>query len=130
LLAVEGLAVLGERKRAYELYPALVQLLENGMVCGLFQLAQTAAGIAAACGGDWERAEYHHESALRQADELPHKVAQPAARRWYAQMLLDRNGPGDRDRARTLLGEAIEMYRTIGMPKHLELAERMLERPA
>ncbi len=42
-------------------------------------------------------------------------------------MLLDRNAPGDRDKARTLLGEATEMYRTIGMPKHLEMTEKMSE---
>ena len=46
-------------------------------------------------------------------------------RRWYAQMLLDRNAAGDRDKAQTMLGEAIEQYRTIGMPKHLKMAERM-----
>jgi len=48
-------------------------------------------------------------------------------RRWYAQMLLDRNAPGDCDRARRLVGEAINMYRAVGMPKHLALAERMRE---
>ena len=42
-------------------------------------------------------------------------------------MLLDRDAPGDREKARTLLGEAIEQYRKIGMPKHRELAEKMLE---
>ena len=34
----------------------------------------------------------------------------------------------DHAQARTLLGEAIEMYRTIGMPKHMEMAEGMLQR--
>lgn len=29
-------------------------------------------------------------------------------------------------KARTLLDEAITQYRTVGMPKHLEMAERML----
>ena len=53
-------------------------------------------------------------------------VGQPEARRWHAWMLLDRDGPGDRDRAHALLGEAIERYRTIGMPKHVEIAGRML----
>ena len=48
-------------------------------------------------------------------------------RRWYAQMLLDRNAAGDRDKARTLLGEAVDQYRTIGMPKHLAMAEGMLK---
>ena len=41
-------------------------------------------------------------------------------------MLLDRNAPGDREHARQLLIEAIDMYRRIGMPKHVEMAERML----
>lgn len=34
--------------------------------------------------------------------------------------------PGDRETARTLLGGAAAMYRRIGMPKHLEMAEEML----
>ena len=41
-------------------------------------------------------------------------------------MLIDRHGPGDRDKARELLTEAIAMYRQIGMPKHVEMAEVML----
>jgi hypothetical protein len=41
-------------------------------------------------------------------------------------MLLDRNAPGDREKARGLLTEAIEMYRRIGMPKHVEMAEAHL----
>ena len=41
-------------------------------------------------------------------------------------MLLDRDGPGDRDKARQLLTEAIAMYRQIGMPKHVEMAEALL----
>ena len=53
-------------------------------------------------------------------------LAQPETRRWYAWMLLDRDGPGDREKARTLLSEAIAMYRQIGMPKHVEMAETML----
>ncbi len=36
------------------------------------------------------------------------------------------NGPGDRERARGLLAEAIPMYRQIGMPKQVEMAEEML----
>ena len=41
-------------------------------------------------------------------------------------MLIDRDGPGDRVKARALLTEAIAMYRRIGMPKHVEMAETML----
>ena len=42
-------------------------------------------------------------------------------------MLLDRNAAGDRDKVRTILGEAIEMYEQIGMPRHVELARGMLK---
>lgn len=41
-------------------------------------------------------------------------------------MILDRDGPGDRDKAFRLLTEAIAMYRRIGMPKHVEMAEALL----
>ncbi len=64
----------------------------------------------------------------RRGDEAAQEIlgAQPEVRRWYARMLIDRDGPGDRDKARELLTEAIAMYRKIGMPKHVEMAEAML----
>ncbi len=36
------------------------------------------------------------------------------------------NGPGDRERARGVLSQAVAMYTKIGMPKHVEMAEEML----
>ncbi len=41
-------------------------------------------------------------------------------------MLIERDAPGDRDKARQLLTEAIAMYRKIGMPKHVEMAGALL----
>ena len=81
--------------------------------------------LNAACGEQWDVAQEHFETALRQAHDLPHKIAQPEVRRWYAWMLIDRDSPGDKEKARLLLDEATEMYRTIGMPKHLEMVEKM-----
>jgi hypothetical protein len=90
--------------------------------------------MAAAAGEQWDKAEEHYQTALRQAHELPVVTEQPEVRRWYARMLIDRDAPSDpstgsgsdRDKARELLTEAIAMYRRIGMPKHLEMAEAML----
>ena len=128
LSAVEGLTLLGRPAGAAELYPLVAKGLRKGAVLSVqFRLWQMVAGIAAACGQHWDAAQEHYESALTQAHDLPHKIAQPEVRRWYAQMLLNRNAPGDRDKARTLLGEAIDRYRTIGMPKHLAMAEGMLK---
>ena len=127
LNVIEGRAALGDRDAAAGHYTLVVEGLSTGGVMTLhLRLWQMVAGIAAACGQQWDAAQEHYETALKQAHNLPHKIAQPEVRRWYAQMLLDRNAPGDRDKALTLLGEAIAQYRTIGMPKHLEMAERML----
>ncbi|MCJ7831701.1 MAG: DUF4071 domain-containing protein [Dehalococcoidia bacterium] len=82
--------------------------------------------MAAAAGEQWEKAEEHYRTALRQAHEIPVVIEQPEVRRWYARMLIDRNGPGDREKARQLLTEAIEGYRRIGMPKHVEMADALL----
>ncbi len=82
--------------------------------------------MAAAAGEQWEKAEQHYLTAQRLAHELPVVIAQPEVRRWYARMLIDRDAPGDRDKARELLTEAVAMYRQIGMPKHLEMAEAVL----
>jgi len=125
---VEGLAVLGDRDEAAQLYPLTLDAIATGVLApwGGSRLLQTTAGIAAAASEQWERAEEHYEKALRQAHELPVVIAQPEVRRWYARMLIDRDAPGDRDKARELLTEAIAMYRRIGMPKHVEMAEALL----
>jgi tetratricopeptide (TPR) repeat protein len=124
---VEGLAVLGEREEAAKLYPLILEAIDSGpLVLWLSRLFQTVAGIAAAAGGQWEKAEEHYETALRQAHDLPFVIEQPEVRRWYARMLIDRHGPGDREKARELLTEAIAMYRQIGMPKHQEMAQEIL----
>ena len=126
---VEGLATLNQREAAAELYPATVEATETGALMSWMPcfLLQRIAGIAAASGAQWEQAETHYQTALKQAHEIPFRSEQPEVRRWYAQMLVDRNAAGDRDKARTMLTEAVEMYQQIGMPRHLELAKDTLK---
>jgi class 3 adenylate cyclase/tetratricopeptide (TPR) repeat protein len=128
--AVEGLTVLGEREKAAKLYPLVLEAFDTGCVTRgpMHGLLQTVAGMAAAAGEHWEKAEEHYQTALRQAHELPVVIEQPEVRRWYARMLIDRDAPGDREKARELLTEATEAYRHIGMPKHVEMAEGLLSR--
>ena len=125
---VEGLLALGEQKEAARLYPVALQAGNGGAVVSWpnSRLFETVAGMAAAAGRQWEKAEKHYEAALRQAHELPIVIEQPEVRRWYGRMLIDRDWPGDRDKAFRLLTEAVAMYKKIGMPKHVEMAERML----
>jgi tetratricopeptide (TPR) repeat protein len=122
---VEGLAVAGRRDEAAALHPLTVRAIDTGTLVEFFSttMPHLSAGIAAACGEQWDAAEDHYRTGLHHAHALPHRMLQPELRRWYARMLVDRNGPGDHDKARTLLGEAIEMYHTIGMPRHVDMAK-------
>jgi len=128
LAAVEGLAVVGDRGEAANLLPLVSEAIETGCLIRVFdqRLLRTVAGIAAAAGSQWQKAEEHYQTALRQAHELPVVIEQPEVRRWYAHMLIERDSPGDRDKAFRLLTEAIAMYKKIGMPKHVEMAEALL----
>ncbi|UCD56640.1 MAG: hypothetical protein JSV16_12525, partial [Candidatus Hydrogenedentota bacterium] len=50
------------------------------------------------------------------------------SRHEYARMLIERNDPGDRDKARALLTEATATYRELGMPSFLENAEALMRK--
>src|ERR1017187_9683308 len=117
--SVVGLAWMGRKEEVATLRPLAEELVGTGVWVSRSMLPfQTAAGIAAACAGDWSAAEEHHLTAIHQADTAPYRPAQHMAREWYALMLLDRNGPGDAARARDLLTEALAMYESMEMPFH------------
>jgi hypothetical protein len=42
-------------------------------------------------------------------------------------MLVDRARQGDREKARRLLSEARETYAHIGMPRHIEMTQTLLD---
>ena len=128
LRRIEVLAVLGRREEAAELYPLAVEAIDTGATIDFFSMVlfQLPAAIAAAAGNRWEAAEEHFRTAIDQVNSLPYRLAQPEVRRWYAWMLLDRAQPGDQKQAQALLGEATKMYRSLGMPRHLEIVDSML----
>ena len=129
VLVAEGLAVLGESELLTKLYPRIREAARTEWVssfCG-FQQFKKVGGLAAAAIGKYDEAETFFLDALEEAERIPIKLEQPEVRRWYAKMLIDRDGPGDREKTRELLEEAIDGYRTLGMPRHLEMAEALLE---
>jgi len=127
---LEALLVLGERAAAAELYPLVCWCAERTGSVILMQpderLLERAAGMAAAAGANWAVAEAHFTTALEQAQSFPHRPEQAQTRRVYADMLLRRDGAGDRERARRLLAEAEDLYQAMGMPKHAAMAEALL----
>ena len=68
--------------------------------------------------------------AMQQAESLPHRLEQTEIRRFHAMMLIDRAASGDREKAQTLLREALESYTQIGMPRHIDLAQTLLDQNA
>jgi tetratricopeptide (TPR) repeat protein len=128
VLATEGLVVLGEKQRAARLYPLLRELADTGAVVlwPIFRFTQTVLGIGATAAGRWEAAETHFQTALRQAETISHLLEQADIRRFHAMMLTDRGAPGDRERAHTLLAQALESYQRMGMSRHIDLARALL----
>jgi hypothetical protein len=128
-LVVEGLVILGKQSQAGLLYPLVRELVDSGAVSlwPIYRFTHTIAGMAAGAARQWEAAEDHFQTALQQAEAVPQRLEQAEIRRFHAMMLINRAAPGDRDRARRLLSEALETYVNIGMPRHREISKALIE---
>ncbi|MGN6472128.1 MAG: ATP-binding protein [Mycobacteriales bacterium] len=126
-VAAEAAAVLGRRDWCAAFYPRLAvdaeQVPLRPFDCALLQ---RVAGMAAACTEDWDRAERHFETALKQASSFPAVLDEPQVRHFYGKMLLDRGDAGDRRRARELLDSALDGYRRMGIPIRAAMVEELL----
>jgi hypothetical protein len=126
---VEGLVMLGEQAQAAGLFPLVRELVATRAVAlwPISRFTQTIAGLAAAAAHQWEAAEEHFQIAMNQAESFPDRLEQAEIRRFHAMILRDCSGSGDRQKARTLLSEALETYTHIGMPRHIEMARALLD---
>jgi len=126
LMAAEAVSILGDERRAGGLYPVVCEALDTGAVLRQAVALNRAgiAGMAAATAHDHERAEEHFERATAQATALPHMVGRPMVRWSYGAFLLARGRARDRDRAATLLDQAVAEFAGLGMPRHEALARR------
>ena len=129
-LVIEGLVMLGEQSQAGHLYPIARELVGTGAVAlwPIFRFAHTIAGVAAGAAHEWEAPEDHFQTALQQAESFPDHLEQAEVHLFHAMMLVDRAARGDREKARTLLSEALETYTHIGMPRHLEMTQTLFDR--
>jgi hypothetical protein len=115
----------GDLAAAAALYPVLRQALDDGWRVGPLQPVEGIVGLAAAAGGNWDVADAHFRSALAFVDGLGDRLGKPSVQRWHAWMLLRRDAPGDRDRARALLDEAIASFGALGMTLSLGQSEAL-----
>jgi class 3 adenylate cyclase/tetratricopeptide (TPR) repeat protein len=125
--AAQGCVIVGLAEDAAALYPLVaerVDVLPVGAVD--LVLAQRVAGMAAAAAGRWGQAQAHFEVARRQSDEFPNRLERPQVLHWYGKMLLDRANADDHERGRTMLVDALNDYRQLGMPVHTSATEALL----
>lgn len=77
--------------------------------------ASRLLGILATVLGRWEEAADHYEAAVEMNARMGALSWLAHTQHDFARMLLDRGGPGDRERSRTLLEAARMTYRELGM---------------
>jgi hypothetical protein len=109
------------------LYDALSPFGSQLVVCGVggatYGSVWRQLALLADVLGRHEEAVGHFERALgahRAAGALPYLAH---TQREFASMLVARGAPGDRERGETLLEQAMETYRQLGMDRWLEQAE-------
>jgi hypothetical protein len=106
------------------------ELVDSGAVVAwpIPRYTRTIAGLAAAGAQEWQASEEHFRVARRQADLFPDRLEQAEICRFQAMMLIERRAPGDSEKAKMLLREALETYTNIGMPRHVELTDLLFDR--
>ncbi len=111
-------AYLGDVDCARKLYDELLPFADLNVV-GVAESARGSAarslGVLAALLGCHDEAERHFRAALAANERMGARPWVARTRHEYAQMLLARDAPGDAERARELLGAALETARGLGM---------------
>lgn len=126
---------LGDARRAVTLYQCLTPYDGYNIVVGPTAVSYGAAarylGMLAATMSHWEDAQRHFDDALAMNARMGARPWLAHTQYQYAVMLLARSQPGDREKAMSLLDEALSMAHELGM---YALAERLLahleQRPA
>lgn len=123
---------LKDQKLATLYYPQLqsvagqVGVTAMGLIC-YGSLALPCAQLAA-CLHRWREAEQYFDQAMTVNAQIGARTYLVRTRRAYANMLLDRDLPGDRKRAATLIEEGRAEARQLGMRREIERLDRLLSR--
>jgi tetratricopeptide (TPR) repeat protein len=127
--AIDAWYVLGDRQKVTDLYDLAIQATTlEAPVNFDGRTYLCSAGIAAAASGRLDEAEGYFKGALEFADRTEARIEALDIRRFFGAMLLDRDGPGDRERGVALLEEALIGYETLGIPVYASLTKDWLAR--
>ncbi len=111
-------AYLGDDNCACKLYDELLPVADQSVVgtaeCARGSVARSL-GVLAAVLGRYDEAEQHFQVALAANEQMGARPWFARTEHEYAQLLLARDAPGDRERARELLESALETARALGM---------------
>jgi class 3 adenylate cyclase/tRNA A-37 threonylcarbamoyl transferase component Bud32 len=117
-------AVLGDEERASLLYERLASYQGRYLTLEVILAAGSAArclGLLAATMHRWEDAVRHFEEAIEVDRQARARGWLPRTQCDYARVLMDRNQPGDQERALELLGEALETSQELGLKGWLDM---------
>ncbi len=111
-------AYLGDHDAACKLYDELLPVADLNVV-GVGEGARGSVarslGLLATLLGRHEEAEQHFQAGLLANERMGARPWVARTQHEYAQLLLARDAPGDRERARELLDTALETARALGM---------------
>ncbi len=111
-------AFLGDTDAAAKLYSLLLpyeHLYAQAPVEASFGSVARGLGILSTMFGRFDDAEKHFDDALEIERRMGARPWLAHAEDGYARMLLARDGPGDRERARELIDAAVSIYTELGM---------------
>jgi class 3 adenylate cyclase len=123
-LLTETCAFLGDRDRAEYLYRELLPYGNRCIIVGAcvdcYGANHRILGRLATTIERWDDAEQHYQDAM----EMDKQMGAGRFAGWtfhlYAQMLLLRDGPGDREKAISLLSQALDVAERLGLTALLE----------
>jgi class 3 adenylate cyclase len=117
-------AILGDKERARYLYDELLPVADKCIVIGAavdcFGPCHRFLGLLATTMGRWDDAERHFKDALEMNARMHAGRPSGWAFHQYADMLLRRDGPGDREKALSLLSRALDVAERLGLTALLQ----------
>ena len=118
-LLAEATVLIGDAGSAAVLYRLLLpwsELCAADHPEGIRGAVGRYVGLLATTLARWDEAEWHFDEAIALNERIGARPWGAHTRNDYARMLLARDAPGDRARARGLAAAALATYRELGMP--------------